>query len=338
MQLIITDAWFSRGRVLHLKGWQVAVGLCALGLVGLLLTAFVYHAVVLKGAREGWPVVSQIVKLVVRDEFAQRDRYMQENIDAMAQKVGELQARLLQLDALGERVSGLAGLQAPADAKAQPGAGASKAGTPAGQSPGPGRGGPLIGGVSLTSDQLRAVIDSLDEQTRQRTDLFTVVESRLFDAKMRALMQPTQHPVATANLGSGFGWRLDPITGRSALHTGLDFQAEPGTPIVAAAGGLVVVQEYHPAYGNMVEVDHGNQVITRYAHASQVFVKVGDLVKRGQKIAAVGSSGRSTGPHLHFEVLVQGVFQDPAPFLAQRDRAAPLAADGRESARALARR
>jgi murein DD-endopeptidase MepM/ murein hydrolase activator NlpD len=99
------------------------------------------------------------------------------------------------------------------------------------------------------------------------------------------------------------------------LHTGLDFPASHGTPILAAAGGVVVTQEYHSAYGNMVEIDHGNDLITRYAHASRALVKKGDLVKRGQKIAEVGSTGRSTGSHLHFEVLVQGVFQDPQKFL-----------------------
>jgi murein DD-endopeptidase MepM/ murein hydrolase activator NlpD len=96
----------------------------------------------------------------------------------------------------------------------------------------------------------------------------------------------------------------------------MDFQAEVGAPILAAAGGIVVTQERHPAYGNMIEVDHGNQLITRYAHASSVYVKKGDLIKRGQKIAAVGTTGRSTGPHLHFEVLVQGVPQNPQKFLA----------------------
>ena len=89
-----------------------------------------------------------------------------------------------------------------------------------------------------------------------------------------------------------------------------------GTPIVAAAGGVVIVQEYHPAYGNMIEVDHGNQLVTRYAHASRTLVKQGDIVRRGQKIAEIGTTGRSTGPHLHFEVLVQGVFQDPQKFLS----------------------
>jgi murein DD-endopeptidase MepM/ murein hydrolase activator NlpD len=141
------------------------------------------------------------------------------------------------------------------------------------------------------------------------------MESRLFDQKIRRSMVPTQQPVSAVSLGSAFGWRIDPITGRSALHTGLDFSADPGTPILSAAGGVVVTQEYHAAYGNMIEIDHGNDLVSRYAHASRVFVKKGDLVRRGQKIAEVGTTGRSTGSHLHFEVLVQGVQQDPQKFL-----------------------
>jgi len=105
------------------------------------------------------------------------------------------------------------------------------------------------------------------------------------------------------------------MTGQRALHTGLDFAADTGAPILAAAGGVVVVQEFHPAYGQMVEIDHGKELITRYAHASRVAVKVGDIVKRGQHIADVGSTGRSTGPHLHFEVWLSGIAQDPQLFL-----------------------
>ena len=149
----------------------------------------------------------------------------------------------------------------------------------------------------------------------------TVVESRLFDQKIKQTMVPTEQPVSGVRVGSPFGFRIDPITGRSALHTGLDFPADTGTPILAAAGGVVVVQEYHSAYGNMVEIDHGNNLITRYAHASAVHVKKGDIVKRGQKIAEVGSTGRSTGPHLHFEVWVSGVPQDPKRFLAAGENA-----------------
>ena len=109
------------------------------------------------------------------------------------------------------------------------------------------------------------------------------------------------------------------MTGQRALHTGLDFPSDVGTPIVAAAGGVVVFQEFHPAYGNTVEIDHGNQLVTRYAHASRVHVRKGDLVRRGQLIAEVGSTGRSTGSHLHFEVWLAGVALDPQKFLRAGD-------------------
>lgn len=297
MQLIITDAWLARSRAIHVRGTQlVLVGLLA-SLLLMLTAAGLYHWVFLKGAREGWPVVGALVRLVVKDEAEQRERYMRENIDAMARKLGEMQAKVLQLETLGERVSGLAGLN-PNDIKGSPG-----------------RGGALVSGRPMSMDDLQLALDELEQLTGQRVDLMTVVESRLFDQKMKKMMVPTQHPVAGGSLGSSYGWRVDPITGQSALHTGLDFQADPGTTIFAAAAGVVVTQEYHPAYGNLVEIDHGNDLVTRYAHASRVFVKKGDLVKRGQRLAEVGTTGRSTGPHLHFEVMVQGVPQDPQKFL-----------------------
>jgi murein DD-endopeptidase MepM/ murein hydrolase activator NlpD len=131
---------------------------------------------------------------------------------------------------------------------------------------------------------------------------------------------PNSRPVE-GPVGSGFGFRSDPFTGRAALHTGLDFPADTGTPVAAAAGGVVILSERHPQYGNLVEIDHGNGLVTRYAHNSKVSAVVGDLIKRGQVIAEVGTTGRSTGPHLHFEVLVDGVPQDPAKFLAAGDAA-----------------
>lgn len=290
---------------MHLSGARLAlVGLIA-SLALMIVAAGLYHWVFLKGAREGWPVIGSLVRLMVKDEFEQRDRFMRENLDAMARKLGEMQAKLVQLEALGERVSGLAGVS-PTEIKLPPG-----------------RGGALVSGRPLSMEELQAALNDLDQLAGQRADLMTVVESRLFDQKIRKMMVPTQLPLLTGNLGSSFGWRIDPMTGRSALHTGLDFQADPGTPIYAAAGGVVVVQEYHAAYGNMIEVDHGNDLITRYAHASRVFVKKGDLIKRGQKLAEVGNTGRSTGPHLHFEVLVQGIPQDPHKFLTAGQSLAP---------------
>lgn len=297
MQLIITDAWLAKSRAIHLSGKKLLLS----GLLAALLLTFVsatlYHWVFLKGAREGWPVVGSLVRLVVKDEFAQRDRFMRENLDVMAKRLGEMQAKLTQLESLGERVSGLAGVNA-GDLKSAAG-----------------QGGVLVEGRSLSMEELQAILAQLDKLTDQRTDLLTVMESKLFEQKMHNMMIPTQQPVLGGSLGSSFGWRIDPITGHSALHTGLDFQADPGVSILAAAAGVVVTQEVHPAYGNMVEIDHGNELITRYAHASKVSVKKGDLIKRGQKVAEVGNTGRSTGPHLHFEVLVQGIPQDPQKFL-----------------------
>lgn len=311
MHFIITDARLARSRAIHLSGTKLVLAVFGMALVLMLLAAMLYHWVFLKGAREGWPVVGALVRLVVKDEFEQRDRFMRENLDAMARKVGEMQAKILQLEALGERVSGLAGVN-PQEIKVAAG-----------------RGGVLVEGRSLTLQELQATLEELDRFADQRTDLLTVMESRLFDQRIKKLMEPTQPPVAGAPVGSPFGWRIDPFTGRSALHTGLDFQAELGTPILAAAGGVVVAAEAHHAYGNMVEVDHGNGVVTRYAHASRLLVKKGDIVKRGQKIAEVGSTGRSTGPHLHFEVMVQGVFQDPRKFLAAGQSSQPVAQAGR---------
>ena len=298
MHLIITDAWLAKTRPLHLSGTKLVFAGLAAALVLMLVAVGLYHLVFLKGAREGWPVIGTLVKMVVKDEFAQRDRYMRENIDAMARKVGEMQAKVVQLEALTERVSQLAGVPIPASAKTAPG-----------------RGGVLIGNRPLSLEELNQTLADLDSISNNKADLLTVMESRLFDQKIAKIMLPTAQPVPGSHLGSYFGWRIDPITGRSALHSGLDFQADTGTPILAAAGGVVVVQEFHPGFGNMVEIDHGNSLITRYAHASATFVKKGDLVKRGQKIAAVGSTGRSTGPHLHFEVLADGTPQDPQKFL-----------------------
>jgi biotin carboxyl carrier protein len=297
MQLIITDARLTRSHTIQLSGMRLAGMVLAVSLCLMLVSAALYHWVFLKGAREGWPVVSTLVRLIVRDEVAQRDRFMRENIDVMARRLGEMQAKMLQLESLGERVSGLAGIN-PADIRSKPG-----------------QGGVLVEGHNLSMDELQAALTDLDRLTQQRTDVMTVIESRLFEQKIRKQMVPTEQPVKDVATASGFGWRIDPFTGHSALHAGLDFPAETGTAIYAAAGGVVVAQEFHPQYGNMLEIDHGNELITRYAHSSRVLVKKGDLVKRGQKIAEVGTTGRSTGAHLHFEVLVQGVPQDPQKFL-----------------------
>ncbi len=327
MQIMITHRGVgARTRVLNFSGVQLAAILAILVCVLVIFSGAVYHFVFLKAAREGWPVVSAIVKLVVRDEIAQRDRIMRDNLDAMAQKVGELQAKLLRLEAVGDRVSGMAGMK-PEELK------------PLRQSP-PGAGPSGQGGVYLpldtpSLDQLQHLLSRMDQVSEQHADVFTLIESRLLEARLQSLVVPSTAPVA-GEIGSGFGVRPDPITGRNALHSGLDFPAEPGTPIRAAAGGVVVSTEWHPQFGHLLELDHGKGLTTLYAHNSQVMVRRGDIVKRGQVVAKVGNSGRSTGPHLHFEVLVDGVPQDPARFLAAGAQAAAQAPTA--SAKGRARR
>jgi len=297
MEVIITDSRLTRSIAIRMTGWQLTGSLTGLLLVLLMVTAGLYHLIFVKAVREDWPVFGSVVRFVAKDQIEQRERFTRENIDVLAKKLGEMQAKMTQIESLGERLSGLAGVD-PALIRSKPG-----------------RGGTLIDSRAMTVADLQAMMDDLDHAAVQRADVLTLMETQLFDQKMKKMMLPTQAPVEGGTVGSGFGWRIDPFTGGSAIHEGLDFPAVSGTPIYAAAGGVVVVQQFHPQYGNMVEIEHGNDVITRYGHASRVLVKSGDVVKRGQKIAEIGTTGRSTGPHLHFEVLVSGVAQDPQKFL-----------------------
>lgn len=321
MQILITDSSLVRTRAIHVNRWQLVLAASLLAVVMMLVAGAIYHLIFVTAAREGWPLVSGLVKGVARDDAAQRERFMRENLDAIAQRVGEMQAKLVKLEALGERVTGLAGVKTD-DLKALQ--------TPARG----GQGGPFVPLSQPSLTQLNEAIDQIDERADLGGDIFALAESRLFEAQLQARLVPSTHPVE-GRVGSGFGFRVDPFTGRAALHTGLDFPSDVGTPILAAAGGIVVVSEVHPAYGRMIEIDHGNALITRYAHASKLLVKVGQLVKRGQKIAEVGTTGRSTGPHLHFEVLVSGVQQNPVRFLAGKVKAPTMVADGSADAAKL---
>lgn len=327
MQILITNAGTARTRALTLSGWQIGLGLGGALVLVLAASIALYHLIFVTGVREGWPAVSRAVQWVAHDEFAQRDRYMRENLDAMARKLGEMQAKLVQLEAMGDRVSGLAGLK-PEDWRQL------KAGKqePGSRTPSEGRGGPFVPAPPAvwptavrSPAEFQQLLEAVDAEADRRADVFTLIESRLFEKRLESLMVPSTPPVQ-GPIGSGFGFRVDPFTGRSALHTGLDFPADSGTPITAAAGGMVVNVQAHPQYGHMVELDHGNGLVTRYGHTSKVLVHQGDLIKRGQPIALVGSTGRSTGPHLHFEVLVDGVQQDPAKFLARGAEGASLTA------------
>lgn len=315
MQILITTSTNKPTRVLQFTPWTLALAVVGLIVPLMLLSLVLYHTVVLRAAQQQWPIISDAVRFVERQELAQRDRYVRENLDVMAVRVGDMQARLMRLEAVGERVAGMAGLKPDEFKKVDPAASSPMGG---------GRGGPLVSLADAPKvssfEQMTQLMEKVQLQGERNADVFTLIESRLFEKRLEALMIPSSAPVV-GNVGSGFGFRHDPFTGRPALHTGLDFPANSGTPIMAAAGGVVLSAGMHPQYGQLVELDHGNGLVTRYAHTSKMMVKQGDLIKRGQTIAEVGSTGRSTGPHLHFEVLVEGVQQDPAKFLAGKGQA-----------------
>ncbi|WP_423195952.1 MULTISPECIES: M23 family metallopeptidase [unclassified Cupriavidus] len=262
---------------------------------------------------------------------ARDNAYLRENLAVLAARVGELQARMVRLDALGERVSGLAGI-APQDfdfRHVPPSGGPERPLRPTRPMPADGRSGssgaPGSSGTDLTMPELGAELRRLGEDADHRADYFNVIEAALTDRQLSDRRIPRVMPVAASYNASSFGARIDPFSGHRVQHDGVDFAAPAGTPIVAAAGGVVVAQEWHHEYGNMIDVDHGNGLKTRYAHVSRALVKVGDLVRAGQTIAQVGSTGRSTGAHLHFEVHVNGVPRNPASFLIAA--AAPAPAD-----------
>lgn len=222
---------------------------------------------------------------------------------ALAARVAELQGKVVQLANLGQKLSRAAGIK-------QAGLG-NFAPVPGGQ------GGAYIPLTQAGSnlDELSATLALLARQVERGDDHFAVLDGILSGQGGRGRARSVLAPVSDAGQSSGFGWREDPFSGLMAFHEGIDFPAEAGTPILAAAGGVVITSGVHPQYGNIVEIDHGNHFITRYGHASERLVQVGEVVRRGARIGTVGNSGRSTGPHLHFEVRVHGVAQDPARYL-----------------------
>jgi murein DD-endopeptidase MepM/ murein hydrolase activator NlpD len=181
---------------------------------------------------------------------------------------------------------------------------------------------PAQGGAYVPAGQQDVTLSSMNQQLgslsallTDRGDKLAALETLLQQDRLRKKMLNTIQPVNSGWYSSNFGWRLDPFTGKSAMHEGVDYVVPQGTPIHAAASGIVVYAALHPQFGNLVEIDHGNDILTRYAHASKLNVEVGQVVKRGQLIAYVGSTGRSTGNHLHFEVRFKGLAQNPIRFL-----------------------
>jgi murein DD-endopeptidase MepM/ murein hydrolase activator NlpD len=303
LNIIVVSGAMRRARTLTLDWRHWTLGGFGLLLLFLSFTLLFNYVTLRYAASINHPLLQAILLDDQRQEARRSQEVVQGHLNAMAVKLGELQAQLLQLDGLGERLAQMAGLKPKDLPPMEPG----KA---------PGRGGPaptLVQDLSVA--EFDALLGQMSRQVEERSDQLGVLETLLVSNSANRQFMPTLAPVEGGWLSSSFGWRIDPFTGQKSFHEGLDFPSEAGTAIVAAASGKVIAADVQAQYGKMVEIDHGNGLVTRYAHCSMLFVKEGDLVVRGQKIAAVGSTGRATGPHLHFEVRLNGAPQNPTRFL-----------------------
>lgn len=290
MNVILVSSRWAGSRSIYLGGWQIVL---------LLLLLLSLLAMAVTGARFALMRFAPEGPGNVKRMLVQPNLYEHGNLDALAIKLGEMQARVQRLDALGGRLVKLTGMRASEFQFDQP----------------PAQGGPLVSPESLSAASLTRQLNSLTLLVADRSDKLMALETLLMQNQLSKSMLPSSEPIMDVVYTSNFGWRVDPFTGKRAMHEGVDFMAEAGTAILASANGVVVYADTHPEYGNMVEIDHGNDIVTRYAHASKLLVKVGQVVRRGDKIAEVGSTGRSTGNHLHFEVRYKGMAQNPVRFL-----------------------
>ncbi len=232
-------------------------------------------------------------------------RALQQNLDALALRLGQMNAHVVRLDALGERLTQMAGLK---DGEFD-------------FSTAPSLGGPEEPIADSAMTQIGGVIsslDALDGELADRKRQLTVLEDLLLNRKLHDEIHPEGRPVTAGYISSRFGSRTDPFTGRHAFHKGVDFAGREGAEVVAVASGVVSWSGPRFGYGQLVEINHGNGYVTRYAHNADNLVAVGDTVRRGQVIARMGDTGRATGPNLHFEVLLNDKAVDPLTYIGSR--------------------
>lgn len=221
------------------------------------------------------------------------------HLNALAQRMGQMQAQVLRLNALGSRLTRMAGLD-PREFNF---------------SAEPAMGGPDKGGSTMLMPELTASLERIAGALDRQQERLAALENLMLDRKVNAAVTPSGWPVEGGWVSSGFGKRADPFTGQRSMHEGVDIATRFGTTIQAMGDGLVTFSGEKAGYGLMVEITHDAALVTRYAHTSASLVKVGDRVQKGQAIAQVGTSGRTTGPHLHFEVLRDGNAVNPQRYL-----------------------
>lgn len=301
MNIILIANNSERARKLALTRTNIILAMAVFSVI-IITLALVLNFVSLRYAdRIDAPFLRAILVNPQEERHQKIQMHLQDNLNIMASKLGQMQAQLLRLDALGERLAESTGIQSKGLLFKDI----------------PGQGGALSDALSeeLTFGEFNQKLQELSNILDERADKLGALDSLLRYGRVTKFVLPSEMPVETDWYSSGFGYRIDPFTGRKAFHEGVDFVAETGTSIKAAAGGVVIYSDRHPEYGNMVEIDHGDDLVSRYAHASKLMVGLGEVVLQGQKIGEVGSTGRSTGPHLHFEIRHKDKPQNPSKFL-----------------------
>ncbi len=301
MNIIFVPDKLAKPRTFTLRSRQIVLIVLLWVLLPLLFAAglfyySLYHAPAIRSA-----YFQSIIHQSQEVQLKKSRAYLQTNLNAIAVRVGEMQAQMTRLDALGSRLAKMAGIS-PKDFQF---------GRP------PARGGVSdVPEVDLSQRDLQHQIDTLAKRMEDRSDRLMVLEAMLQERSISKNTFPSFRPVKHGYISSPFGWRIDPINGKREFHEGIDFMARVGTPVRAAANGVVIYAKFNPfGYGNLVAIDHGNGLVTRYAHCSKLLVREGDIVLRGQEIGLSGDTGRSTGPHLHFEVRYHGIPQNPLNYL-----------------------
>lgn len=307
MKIILVSHRHRSSRTFHLNsGWRRATAIVALALP--LVAAWGGYAVGHAGSNDPQGLDRQWhdVLLSQQREIDSLQQQANTRLQALTVRLAELQAGMLRIDAVGERVTRMAKLDSGEFDFSQP----------------PAVGGPEEDstGDAVAPPAFMSTIDRLGRQIADRQQQLEVLESLLANRRLSKEVTVSGWPIKKGWISSGYGYRIDPFTGKRGWHPGIDFAGKLGSPVIAVAAGVVTWAAKRGGYGNLVEINHGNGLVTRYGHNKKLLVHVGDVVKKGQEIALMGSTGRSTGPHCHFEVYKNGRPVNPKSYIMRASR------------------
>ena len=279
--------------------------IAALILLGIFVVAYIAYQLGAVSADKIGLVDGRIgIEIPLNDESVSASNY-EDNLNAYITQIAELHTRLINLDRQTERIQDVMKRQLVGGRKLPNLSEKDKLN---------GKGGPFIND-ELSEKDITLAINTLMEKIEIREDLYNKMEAMMLKQSVLKNTLPSLYPVDVPYRSSSYGWRHDPILGIRAFHSGLDFSAATGEPIKATASGIVTASGIAPDYGKFIKINHGDGLETRYAHASKLLVKEGDIVSKEQIIALVGSTGRSTGPHLHYEIRLRGQSLDPRQYI-----------------------